>query len=245
MDPGMIRQMRELEERHWWFQGRLEILLSLVEAHLPAAARLLDVGCGTGLFLDAVRGRATAMGLDPSRDAVEFCHARGLTQVHRGTLDDLPRLGLSALDAVTFFDVLEHLPDDVEALTQVRAVLRPGGVVLATVPAYRWLWSPHDEANQHYRRYTRRRLRGAFERAGYAVVRAGYFNARLFPLAVPVRFWQRFTRRWPDDELDRPPAALNRWFRRILAGEARRIGRIGSSGYPAGLSVFAVARVPA
>src|SRR5512135_3150580 len=97
MDKRLIATIREVEERHWWFRARQEILLDLLSVFLDSGARILDVGCGTGYFLEA---------------AAAFCHDRGLTDVRLGTVDDLGLLQEASTDAVCFFDVLEHLPDD-------------------------------------------------------------------------------------------------------------------------------------
>ena len=239
MEERLIAQMRQDEERHWWFTGRRQVLLGLVAAELSPGARLLDVGCGTGYFLEAAADRYEVSGLDPSPQAVGFCRDRGLAGVREGGVDTLD--GLAAeYDAVTFFDVIEHLPDDIGALTLARKVLRPGGRVFVSVPAYRWLWSHHDEAHGHQRRYTRGLLRERLAAAGFGQTRTGYFNARLFPAAVLVRGLQRLTGRGLEADLQPPAAPVNRVFTRLFAGEAGRVGQAGSRGYPFGLSVFGV-----
>jgi SAM-dependent methyltransferase len=239
MEERLIAQMRLDEERHWWFTGRRQVLLALVAADLPEGAHLLDVGCGTGFFLEAAARRYRVSGLDPSPQAVGFCHQRGLSGVREGSVESLADLA-PAFDAVTFFDVLEHLPDDVGALTLARKVLRPGGRVVVSVPAYRWLWSHHDDAHGHQRRYTRGVLRERLQAAGFSGLRTGYFNARLFPAAVVIRRFQRITGLGLETDLQPPPKLVNRVLAWIFSGEARRFARLPSSGYPFGLSVFGV-----
>lgn len=241
MEERLIAQMREVEERHWWFAGRREVLVALVASELPPGAALLDVGCGTGYFLEAAAGRFDVAGLDPSPQAVAFCASRRLADVRAGGVEDLAQLD-RRFDAVTFFDVIEHLPDDVDALRLARAVLRPGGQVFVTVPAYQWLWSHHDDVHGHQRRYTASRLSRTMAEAGLRPSRSGYFNARLFPLAVAVRGWQKVTGRALEADLAPPRDPVNRWFRDLLAGESGRLARPRSRGYPFGLSVFGVAR---
>jgi 2-polyprenyl-3-methyl-5-hydroxy-6-metoxy-1,4-benzoquinol methylase len=231
--------MREVEERHWWFAGRRQVLLSLVRSELRPGATLLDVGCGTGFFLEGVASHTTAAGLDLSTQAVAFCESRGLSGVRLGGVGSLATVR-DRFDAVTFFDVLEHLEDDVGALRRALGVLRPGGRVFLSVPAYQWLWSRHDNAHGHQRRYTAPLLRDRIAEAGFKEVRTGYFNARLFALAVAIRGWQKLTGRGLEADLELPPEPFNRWFRQWFAGESRRIGRPRSTGYPFGLSVFGV-----
>jgi SAM-dependent methyltransferase len=239
MEERLIAQMRADEERHWWFVARRRVLLSLVASEIRPGARLLDVGCGTGFFLEAAAEKYAVAGLDPSPQAVGFCLARGLRGVREGGVASLAGM-TSEFEAVTFFDVIEHLPDDLGALTLARQILRPGGRVLVSVPAYQWPWSHHDEVHGHLRRYTRVLLRQRLEAAGFRQPRTGYFNARLLPLALLVRGFQRMTGRGLEADLLPPPDAVNRLFTRIFAGEAGRLGRPGSSGYPFGLSVFGV-----
>ncbi len=243
MDAELYPAIRRIENAHWWFRARRELLLGLLERYLEPGARLLDVGCGTGFFLEAA-GRWERFGVDPSEQAVSFCRERGLTGVRLAGVEDLARLDLPPVDAVTFFDVLEHLDDDREALRAARARLRPGGFVFATVPAYRWLWSPHDVRHHHRRRYTAPRLAGTFADAGLEPVHVGYFNARLFPLAVGVRAIQRLTGHSHGDDHDLPAPAVNRLLERTLAGERRRLHRVPTRTYPFGLSVLGVARRP-
>jgi SAM-dependent methyltransferase len=239
MEERLIALMGREEDRHWWFAGRRRVLLALVNAELPAGARLLDVGCGAGGFLNAAQERYLVSGLDPSQQAVSFCRARGLNGVRQGGIEALAGLS-ERYDAVTFFDVIEHLDDDVGALRLARSVLAPGGRVLVSVPAYQWLWSHHDAINGHRRRYTATLLHRRLGDAGFRNVRTGYFNARLFPIALSVRLVQRLTGRGLEADLQPPAEPVNRVFLRLFAGEARRLGRSGSMGYPFGLSVFGV-----
>ena len=239
MERRLIAQMRRDEERHWWFAARRRVLLALAASELQPGARLLDVGCGTGFFLEAAAERYAVAGLDPSPQAVGFCLKRGLTEVREGGVATLAGMK-PGFDAVTFFDVIEHLPDDLGALALARQVLRPGGRVFVSVPAYQWLWSHHDEVHGHQRRYTRVLLRQRLEAAGLNQPRTGYFNARLLPLALLIRGFQRLTGRGLEVDLRPPPEPANQLFTRIFAGESGRLGRPGSSGYPFGLSVFGV-----
>ncbi|HSR15502.1 MAG TPA: class I SAM-dependent methyltransferase [Gemmatimonadales bacterium] len=239
MQERLIAQMREVEERHWWFRARREVLLSLVRSELEPGARFLDAGCGTGFFLEAARRFFDVTGLDPSPEAIAACARRGLHRTMQGGLEDLPAIG-GGFDGAALFDVIEHLDDDVAALQAARGALRPGGRIFVTVPAYSWLWSHHDDIHGHRRRYTRSRLRDLLREAGCQQVRTGYFNARMFPVALAVRGWQRLTGLGRESDLRVPPDLINSLFGRCFAGEASRLGRKGAAGYPFGLSVFAV-----
>lgn len=243
MDAELYPAIRRIENSHWWFRARRRLLLGLLERYLPPGSRLLDVGCGTGFFLEAA-GRWERFGVDPSEQAVAYCRERGLDGVRQAGVEALAALDLPPADAVTFFDVLEHLDDDRAALRAARVRLRPGGWVFATVPAYQWLWSRHDVHHHHRRRYTAGRLAAAFADAGLEPVHVGYFNARLFPVAVGVRAMQRLTGRDHGTDHDLPSPVLNRFLERTFEGEGRRLHRTPTRTYPFGLSVLGVARRP-
>ena len=245
MDPRFLQAYHDAEARHWWFRARRDLLVAMLESRLPEGGTVLDVGCGTGYFLDALRGRYDGRGLDFSEDNVAFCRSRGLSGVEQADAESLTRLQGMNADCVCFLDVLEHLDDDVAVLASAREVLRPGGTLLATVPAYRWLWSAHDDLNNHRRRYTRGALAEAVRRAGYEVDAVGYFNTLLFPLAVVQRLAARISPPTAEDSLRTPPAPLNAMLERLFRAERPALARRRPRGFPFGLSVFAVGRRPA
>ena len=151
MDEGIYDLMREKEERHWWFRGRRAVIDAfLARTGLTGPLRVLDAGCGTGGNFTSYARFGEVEGVDPSSAAVDYCHRRGLSGVVHGDAERLPfedgRFGL-----VTATDVLEHVRDDRRALTEMRRVTSSDGILLITVPAYRWLWSPEDERLEHHR----------------------------------------------------------------------------------------------
>jgi SAM-dependent methyltransferase len=240
MDEAMFAAFARVERSHWWFGARRDIVLGVLANHVKPGARLLDVGCGTGFFLEAAGVLYDAWGVDPSATAVRLCHERGMTRVLEGTAEALPVEGI--FDAVLFLDVLEHLDDDFAALAEARRHLAPGGIVLVTVPAYMALWSDHDVVNQHRRRYSKSQLRDRLLGAGLGIRQLTYFNSYLFPAAVAERFSRRLGRRAAGALLPVPPAPLNRAMQRIFASEQRRLARQRPGTFPFGLSVLAVAQ---
>ena len=241
MDESMFAEFARVERTHWWFRARRDIVLGVLARHLDPGARILDVGCGTGFFLEAAGGRYEAWGVDPSSTAVRLCRERGLPKVVEGTAESLPVDG--DFDGVLFLDVLEHLDDDIAALAEARRHLRPGGIVLATVPAYMALWSNHDVVNHHRRRYTRTALDRQFRAAGMTIRQLTYFNTYLFPAAVMERIIRRVFGARSAELLPVPPPPLNRAMYRVLASERRRLARSPRPGaFPFGLSLLAVAR---
>jgi SAM-dependent methyltransferase len=243
VDQSLFEQFARVERAHWWFQARREIVLQLASHYLPAGAPVLDIGCGTGFFLDALRERYRAWGIDPSPTAVELCRDRGLDQVSLGSAYQLGSLGRDCFAGAFLLDVLEHLDDDTLALGAARDVLAPDGIVIVTVPAYQALWSRHDVVNQHRRRYTRPRLDRLLQRAGFQVVRSSYFNTRLFPLAAGSRLICRALGWDPHLQLRVPPAWINGALARLFEGEKHRLASPRPrSPYPFGLSILAIGR---
>lgn len=242
MDRDYERQTHEAEDRHWWYRGRRTVLDGVIAGlALPAGARILDAGCGSGRNMVELARYGTVTGIELSHTSVELARARGVGEVVEGSVLDMP-FAEGSFELATSLDVIEHLHDDLGALRELRRVVAPGGALLATVPAYQWLWSGHDVINHHYRRYTRRSLQAAAERAGWRQVRTTYFNSLLLPVAIVLRVLDRLNRKTTESSLDLwvPPQPFNWLLERPLAFEAMVIERGGR--IPAGLSLLAVFR---
>jgi SAM-dependent methyltransferase len=242
MDPQYELDTVSAEETHWWYRGRRRIVSDAVASvGLPAEARILDAGCGSGRNMVELKRFGDVVGVDVSERAIELARARGAGEVELAGLTDLS-FENDAFDLVTCLDVIEHLDDDVAALTELRRVTKPAGCLVVTVPAYPLLWSPHDEMNHHKRRYTRRTLSAAAAASGWELERMTHFNALLLAPAALVRILQRLATRGRQAErsdLQRTPAWLNRALERIFLTEARVLKKVD---IPAGLSLLAVFR---
>jgi len=209
MEGGAYAEMYQLEDRHWWFRGRRQLIWALLHhANLPAKPRILDAGCGTGRNLVEFGSVGPAQGVDPSPDAVEFCHLRGIENVRSARLEDLP-FGAGEFDLLLACDVIEHVPYDDEALGELFRVASAGASLIITVPAYQWMWTEHDVQLHHYRRYTLRMLRERTTAAGWTVVHATYFNSILLPVIAAARAISRLLPRGGHTDLDRTPGILN------------------------------------
>jgi SAM-dependent methyltransferase len=244
MDQALMKATLEVDEYHWWYRGRRRVILAELD-RLPigAGACVLDAGCGSGRTLQELTRYGEVHGIELDPDAAELARSRGHGEVRVGRLEELP-WGPATFDLVTCLDVIEHTADDRITLTELLRVTKPGGYLLVTVPAYQSLWSVHDEANHHYRRYGRRTLRAAARAAGWSVERVTSFNSLLLAPAAAVRLLQRRfgTHNGYTNDLALGPAWLNDVLERPLALEASWLAR-GHS-LPAGLSLLAVLRKP-
>jgi SAM-dependent methyltransferase len=242
MDRDYELQTHQAEDRHWWYRGRRTVIERVLTGmRLPARARILDAGCGSGRNMIELARHGTVTGVELSETSVELARARKVGEVISGSVLDMP-FPADSFDLAVSLDVIEHLEDDLGALREMRRTVTPGGSLLVTVPAYPWLWSGHDEINHHHRRYTRRSLELVAEQSGWEQVRTTYFNSLLLPAAIILRVLERLNTKTTESSLDLwvPPGPFNWLLERPLALEAAMIARGGR--IPAGLSLLAVFR---
>jgi SAM-dependent methyltransferase len=240
MDRIVYDRMAAHDSTHWWYRARRDILADYLTRYgdVPAGARILEIGCGTGhnLPMLAKFGSVEAIEIDPA--ARDIASERLGRPVGDAPLPELPGVERGAYDLVAVLDVVEHIEDDVAALTAMKSLLKPGGKILIAVPAHQWMWSAHDVVNHHHRRYSKTTLKTAIERAGLKPDKLGYFNTLLFPLAAAARIAGRMTGR--DDSDDSPPAKpLNTMFEAIFRLERHLVGRLPM---PPGVSLVTLAK---
>lgn len=187
MDPGYAERYRDLYRRHWWWRSREAAILEEIRRLRPAAGwgRILDIGCGDGLFFGRLREFGEVEGvepdeamLDPSGPYRNAIHAVPFDATFRPA----HRFGL-----ILLLDVLEHLPAPEEALRHAVSLLEPGGAVIITVPAFQQLWTRHDDLNHHLRRYTRNSFRTLAATAGLRIARERYLFQWLAPVKLALR----------------------------------------------------------
>lgn len=241
MDSSLYQQMRALEDRHWWFRGRRAIVASLLRASAwPAGTRILDLGCGTGGNLAMLSQFGEVLGAERDAQAAQLAKARGVAPVVRASLPDALPLAAGEFQCITLLDVLEHIDDDRATLAAVHRLLAANGQVLLTVPAFPFLWGPHDVAHHHKRRYRARQLRQLLQDAGFEIITLSYYNTWLFPLVAVARLLRKCLPGGDAGaELALPPAPVNALLAMLFASERHLLRRIR---LPFGVSLVAQAR---
>ena len=239
MERVVYQQMAELDQRHWWYRARRLVLSALIRrlANPAKGSAILEIGCGTGhnLAMLSQFGEVDALELD--EEARGVAEARLGRKVMSSPLPELSEVAKQHYDLIGAFDVIEHIDDDKAAIISIASRLKPGGRLVLSVPAHQWMWSAHDVANHHKRRYSKPALRRLIEESPLRLEAIGYFNSLLFPVAVAERMSSRL-RGKEDADLKLPAAALNTALERVFAAERYLIGRVP---LPPGLSLFAVA----
>ena len=254
-DPKFFCELAQIEDRHFWFRSRNRIIATLAEQitrNWRDGYRVLEVGCGTGNVLRALEKacpRGTVVGMDLFAEGLAFARTRTACSLVRGDIEQ-PAFGVQ-FDLIGAFDVVEHLPDDVRVFRSLQAMLKPGGILLLTVPARESLWSYFDEVAHHCRRYETGDLRRKLNMTGYEIEFLSEFMASTYPLFWLVRRI-RSLRRQPQEhsslELDRAHSleelqivpVINGLLTFILMQEAKLIrSRLV---LPFGSSVLVVAR---
>jgi SAM-dependent methyltransferase len=253
LDRTAYKTFATLEARHWWFRGRRDLYLPLMAGVLArqgvATGQLdvMDMGCGMGGFLEPLTRFGTVTGVELDVEALGFCSERGHGRLVAGRSEGAP-FEDACTDLLCLFDVIEHAPDDVPVLTEACRLVRPGGHVVVSVPAYQFLFSNNDRVAHHYRRYTRGRLTNTLRQVGLEVVKATYVNALLGVGIIPAVMLIKAKERMfgvgnPDTtNLTYPvPGPLNGLLYGIFSGERHVLRHVSA---PFGHSLFAVAQRP-
>jgi len=232
-------KMYELEDHYWWFVGRRGLALRLLRKYLSVTKPdVLDLGCGTGVVLRELSSWARPVGLDMSEKALGYCRQRQLGDLVQGDGVKLP-FQEGSFDAIIGLDIFEHIEDDRAAFAEAYRVLRPGGVVVLSVPAFKSLWGPHDVALHHFRRYRAPEVKARLAEAGFEPVRVGYSVFFLFPIVVLWRMFEKRKKGPAQASLVHVPGWGNRTLAAIQALESSLIEK---GDLPWGSSVIAVGR---
>ncbi len=242
MDRSAYDKYTEVERGHFWRKAKRRLVLEQIGQRFPERSdlHLVDIGGAASLIARDLQrfGRVETVEPDPAMVAVARS-AQGIV-VHQGHLPD----GLPILEpahVVTLLDVVEHIDDDVAALRAVARLLRHDGIAIVTVPALRWLWSDHDVALHHKRRYTKETLSELFARAKFRVERISYYTSLLFPLLASTRIASQLKpkKHPPTYRVSVPAKPVNAVLGGIMSAERMMMRHVDM---PLGSSLIAVVR---
>jgi SAM-dependent methyltransferase len=231
-----------LEDKHWWFEARRDMIVRLLKND-DKSVKILEVGCSGGVLIGVLRriGYKNVLGVDISEDAIDLCKRKNMSDVF---VMDATKLKFEneQFDIVITSDLLEHIKDEEMAISEWHRILKPGGKLIVFVPAFGFLWSKHDEANQHYRRYSKAQLVGILERAHFELDRSSYWNFILFFPTSLIRLLQAVLLRGKgseDDQLIELDSVSNKVLTCLVKMENMILNAVN---FPVGVSVFAITR---
>lgn len=237
-------ELAPLEAGHFWFEGRNALVIWALGKYCPSFHSFLEIGCGTGFVLSGI-GRAypgvELSGSEIFTSGLHFAAARlpGAAFIQMDATD-IPFV--EEFDAIGAFDVLEHIADDEQVLLQMNAALKPGGVILLSVPQHTWLWSPVDDHACHVRRYAAGELHEKVRGGGFEILRSTSFVTSLLPALFASRLARKAA---PAQDVEaaaelRINPLLNRLFKKALDAEITMIGY--GVNFPVGGSRLIIAR---
>jgi len=244
MDIKFYRTYFKIEKEHWVMRARRLIVHDSLDKYLnkkPQDTKILDFGCGTGLVIEEFQKRGfNCYGIDVSAEAIRFGELQGIKNLSVIDSDKI-NFPKGSFDAVFALDVLEHLPNEDQALKEIDRVLKPGGIFIIQVPAYMFLWGVQDEIAHHYRRYTKQSLSKLIHSSTpFEEIRSTYFNTLLFLPILLVRWFTKITgwrNRESDFDINSP--FLNKIFFSIFSFETKLLRKIN---FPFGVSILMVLR---
>ena len=217
--------LSNFEKKYWWHVGRRKIIKNLIEGFLNQHQNLeiLDVGCGTGGNYNLLKKYGKVKGIDASKTAIDLCKKNNFTDV---VLGDCRNAGFNAFsfDLIIALDLLEHLEGEAEALKEFKRILKTNGNIIVTVPAYKFIWSKHDENLHHKRRYLLKEIVSRLENNGFKVIKSSYIITFLAPIIIFIRLLENLLSHFftitKKNSYIILPGVINDFFIKILYFEA-------------------------
>jgi 2-polyprenyl-3-methyl-5-hydroxy-6-metoxy-1,4-benzoquinol methylase len=247
MELGEYRKMEDFEQQYWWHRGKIHLIRAFYDFFIPYEIKekemnIIEIGCGTGEVLRLLAHWGDVKGVDFSQEALDACRRKGFKDLICGDVNEIDfNNEKSSYDLVVLMDVLEHIQDDMKTLNIAKQLLKPGGFLFLSVPAYKFLWSTHDEALHHKRRYHSLEIKTKVKDSGFEIVKYSHYVTLLFfPIAL-FRLLSNFVRRkaYPKTHYVPLPTKLNDLFTKFLLWEARLLKSIY---LPVGTTLVLVAK---
>ena len=242
MEKDFYKTYFNLEKDNWWFRVRRNIVLEIIKKHGNNEIdklTIFDFGCGSGYLVGELQKLGcNAYGSDMSTEAIEFGRSAGVGNLNVAGEGEIWPPG-GSFDVILAMDVIEHIEDDLRAVKGLGWLLKPGGLLIITVPAYQWLWGVQDEVTHHFRRYSLKPLLNLFKNDEvFFVVKKSYFNTFLFLPIGAVSLSSRFLwARKRESDFDLNNRFLNKIFYWIFNFEAKFLRY---AAFPFGVSIILI-----
>ncbi len=249
MKESLYDLHKQIEEKHWWFTARRQIIHGILHRLSPPkeGLSLINVGCGTGGDLSYLSNSYRCIGIDSSSKAVAAAQkcAPEATVILGSNVEAVPQRQEGEQRVWLFLDVLEHIENERIFFLNYTEMMEPGEITIITVPANPNLWSSHDVSFGHYRRYTQQTLKIIWHKLPFEILLLSYFNTRLYPLIWLIRNIENKigkTAGQEDSDFRLLPSLMNNILHKIFYGEHKRITQIlnGGTAYYYGTSLIAV-----
>ena len=243
MNDQEYEKLYKFEQYYWWHIGRKVILKSLLQRLLVnKQGQILEIGCGTGGNLKILSNWGKTLGIDNSAKALDFCKKNGLDNILFENAEKMDFSGES-FDLIVALDVLEHIKEDGKVVRKAWKALKQNGYFIITVPAYQFLWSEHDRALKHYRRYTASNLAKILQEANFNIIKMSYLVSFVFPFVFGYRMLRKIL--FPNNKKNLAyfslPRPINNFFILLLQIENFLIRYIN---LPFGTSIICIAKKP-
>jgi len=229
-------------EKNWWFVGRRDIVSHFIMKYfkINSNLKILDVGCGAGKTTNYFNKIGDTYGIDRSYTGVIHCNKIKVKIVQADL--NYPPFATNTFDIITLLDVLEHVENDLEVLKKLKPLLKQNGKLIITVPAYQLLWTEHDVALSHFRRYTTKTLENILKRADFQISRTSYFIMILLPIIFLYKILLKFkkSKNKPQSHSHQFPEIINATLQKIILFESKLLKKINLS---FGASVICVASI--
>jgi SAM-dependent methyltransferase len=236
METHAYIELIERQQRHWWYKGRRVILKSILNKYLsPSSLKILEIGCGTGGNLSLLKQYGTVSAMEMNPFAAAYAAKLSGMEIKTGRLpDNIPFK--EQFDVICLFDVLEHIADDKSAFLKTSKMLKPGGIIVLTVPAHKWLYGIHDTIAHHFRRYSSADLK-KLSINEMNLLRFSHFNFILFPFLILSRLIDKRLKAEKSAGYQTPVKLINTLLCFLFSLEKHLITKMS---FPFGGSAFAV-----
>lgn len=244
MEKAEYSKSYEFEENNWYFVSRQNFFFTLLKRYMYVPKKrlnILDIGSGTGAILKRLENYGKVIGIDNSKEAVSFCKKRGLNCLY-SPAEKIP-FKKEKFDLITLFGIIEHIRDEKKVLKEVHRVCKNGGTIMIEVPAYPFLWSEHDIALHHFRRYTTKKLRFKLKEGGFKVEKITYIYSFIFPAVVIMRLLRKIfmssKEKAASDPFEKIPRFIACLLYKLAEKEASLIKKMN---LPFGVSIVCIAK---